>query len=205
MTLREPVRVLLVNDRASVGHDLQAILGANPRIAVIAAVDTLAAAVAVAEREQPNVVIVDDHLAATSGVQACRAISDVCPTARALLLVSKGGTMARTATVLAAAAGYVLRDLDTTAMRDAVLTVGDERRAPDPAGAAAALGRLYELATEGCRDRDVWCSPTLATGLLKLLGEGLSDHEIGEQLDIPIETVRDAVKSLAATLPALRQ
>ena len=197
------VRVLLVIDRPSVRLGLQTVLEANPGIVVVAAVNTMAVGVSEARRLQPDVLVVDEHLGSRSGVEVCRAVRDVCPVVRALLLVSSGGDPALAAVFLAGAAGYVLRDLDTTVLEDAVLAVGRGYPLSDVALAPAVLRRLYRLATDGCRDRDVWNSPRLADSLLELIGEGLSDQEISERLDVPAETIRDAVKSLAAMLPVV--
>ncbi len=199
-----PIRVLLACDRPAVSHGLEGILAANPDIEVVANSPTLDAAIEAAIETQPDVVVVDDHLSPASGVETCRAIRDACPSVRALLLVSAGGATALTATALAGATGYVIRDLNTTLIQDAVIDAGHGRTLYDPDRTADLLHRLHELATDGRRDRDLWRSPALA-GVLDLVGAGLSDHEIGEQLDIPVETVRDAVKSLVATLPALRR
>jgi DNA-binding NarL/FixJ family response regulator len=196
---------MLVNDRPAVRKGLQAVLEANPDIVVAAAVETVPAAVSAAAREHPDVVVVDDYLAKHSGVQACRAIRDAYPPAHALLLVSSGGDEALTATALAGASGYVVRDLDTAHLQSAVLTAGHETPMMDRAGVPELLDRLLRLATEGRRDHDVWCSSRLAHTLLELVGEGLPDHEISERLDIPIETVRDAVRSLVEALPSLRR
>jgi DNA-binding CsgD family transcriptional regulator len=47
----------------------------------------------------------------------------------------------------------------------------------------------------------VWPSPQLAHELLESIADGSSDYEISDRLDIPVETVRDAIRSLAAVLP----
>lgn len=123
MTTDAATGVLLVIDRPSALLGLKAVLEANPEIAVVAAVRTIAAAVSEALRQQPDILIVDERLGSRSGAEVCRAVRDVCPLVQALLLVSSAGDATLRAVVQAGAVGYMLRDLNTTAMQQAVLAV----------------------------------------------------------------------------------
>ncbi|TAK77383.1 MAG: response regulator transcription factor [Dehalococcoidia bacterium] len=124
MTAHGAVRVLLVLDRPLARLGLQVVLEADPEIAVVASVSTIEAAVSAARTEQPDVLIVDERLRPRSGIEVCSAVRNVCPSVRALLLVSSGGASTLQAVVLAGAVGYVLRDLDAAVTRRTVLTAG---------------------------------------------------------------------------------
>lgn len=126
------VGVLLVMNHPSALLGLRAVLEVSSEIVVVAAVRTMAAAVAEARRGQPDVLIVDERLSSCSGAEVCRAVRDVCPLVRALLLVSSASDTALRAVFEAGASGYLLRDLNTAAMRQAVLDTG---RDPSPSRA----------------------------------------------------------------------
>src|SRR6266540_6111326 len=85
------IRVLVVDDSTLVREGLRAVLSTHGKasgIEVIGEAGTVAAGVAEARRLSPDVVLLDIRLPDGSGLDACREIKRITPSARVLILTS---------------------------------------------------------------------------------------------------------------------
>src|SRR5262245_55515579 len=117
------VKLLLVDDRQVVRVGLRALLDARPNLSVVGEAGTVADAVALARRCEPDLVLMDIRLPDGSGVEACREIRSERPAVRVLMLTSYADHDAVFASIMAGASGYLLKQADVEHLVDAVETV----------------------------------------------------------------------------------
>ena len=201
----EQLRVLLVDDHAIVRRGLKAVLQERAEIVVIGEAGGVAEGVAEAARLQPDVVVMDLRLPDGSGVEACRQIRAADPTINVLILTSFADEDALFSAVLAGASGYVLKDLNTNAVQDAVITAGRGGSLLDPQMATRVLERLRR-GEGGHPADDAFATLTpQEERILDMIGEGRTNRQIAEQLTLSEKTVKNYVSQVYAKLHVERR
>ena len=185
----ELIRVILADDHAVVRAGLRAVLGASADIEVIGEAADGAEAVALAERLDPDVVIMDLSMDQLDGATATRQIVDKRLRARVLILTMHAEEDYLLPVLEAGAAGYLMKNAADRELVDAVRTVarGDMFIRPSAAKILArGIGRQDPLAAERARFERL---TEREQNVLKLTAQGYSAPEIGERLFISPKTV----------------
>lgn len=191
--MAERIRVLLVDDHAVVRQGLRSFLELQPDIEVVGEAAGAKAGVEQAARLAPDVVLMDLLMPDEDGVDAIRALRDVAPRVKVLVLTSYLDDTHVFAAVQAGAAGYLLKDVQPDALADGIRQVSQGLAVLHPTIAARLMnrtGRPPSLADFTQRERDV----------LKLLAEGLSNKEIANRLFISEKTVKTHVSNVLQKL-----
>ncbi|HLB75716.1 MAG TPA: response regulator transcription factor [Candidatus Limnocylindria bacterium] len=191
--MAERIRVLLVDDHAVVRQGLRSFLELQPDIEVVGEAAGARDGVELAARLSPDVVLMDLLMPDEDGVDAIRALRDVAPRVRVLVLTSYLDDTHVFAAVQAGAAGYLLKDVQPDALTDGIRQVSQGLAVLHPTIAARLMnrtGRPPSLADFTQRERDV----------LKLLAEGLSNKEIAGRLFISEKTVKTHVSNVLQKL-----
>ena len=131
------LRVMLVDDHEVVRSGIRALLAGTDDIAVTAEACSMREAVTVAERSAPDVVVMDVRLSDGSGIEATRDIRARRPVTKVLMLTSFADDEALFASIMAGAAGYVLKQIRGDELVRAIRTVGQGGNLLDPASPAA--------------------------------------------------------------------
>lgn len=144
---------------------------------------------------RPDVMVLDVRLPDGNGVQVCRDVRSVDPSITGLLLTSAGDQDALMLSVLAGAAGFVIKLAGTNEILDAVRRIGEGKPVLDPALAARVRDDLGRRADElqpplSAREHDI----------LTLVLDGRTDQQVADSLDEPVALVRDAVARLTRRL-----
>ncbi len=137
-----PLRVLLVDDHEVVRDGIKALLSGVEDVVVAAEAGSVHEAVQVAERTQPDVVVMDVRLPDGSGIEATRDIRAQRPATQVLMLTSFADDEALFASIMAGAAGYVLKQIKGAELVRAIRTVGQGQSLLDPAVTKGVLDRL---------------------------------------------------------------
>src|SRR5436190_21381455 len=141
---RPPLRVMLVDDHEVVRGGIRALLIATEDIVVTAEAASVREAIDEAERSRPDVVVMDVRLADGSGIEATREIRARRPKTQVLMLTSFADDEALFASIMAGAAGYVLKEIKSGELLRAIRAVGAGQSLLDPAVTAQVLDRLRE-------------------------------------------------------------
>jgi two-component system response regulator DevR len=190
------VRVFLVDDHEVVRRGVAEVLEDDPGITVAGEAGSVAEALARVPAVRPDVIVVDMRLPDGDGAELCRWLRDRMPGLRCLVLTSFSEQDALEAAVRAGASGFLLKQVRGPALVSAVRTVAaggtlfDEvaptvprARTPDAAGA----DRLALLTDQ---ERTV----------LRLIGEGLTNRQIGQRMGLAEKTVKNYTSHLLAKL-----
>ena len=181
----------------SSGVGVKDLLEAEPDITVIGEAATAASALARIPALRPDVAVLDVRLPDGDGVSVCRDIRSQLPELACLMLTSFGDDEALFDAIMAGAAGYVLKQIRGTDLVGAVRTVAAGRSLLDPQAASRVMARM--------RDQSGRSDPLAGlTGqerkILELIGEGLTNRQIGERLFLAEKTVKNYVSGLFAKL-----
>jgi two-component system response regulator DevR len=191
---RDKIRVFLVDDHALIRQALRDKFAREPDIEVVGEAATAQSVVELVESAQPDVAVLDVQLPDGDGVTICREIRSAVPQTACLMLTGHSGTEALAGAIMAGAAGYVSKENIADTLVAAVRDVAAGRSALDPRAAKLAMDLLRgELAAGpglSGRDRQV----------LELIGDGLTDRQIAQRLNEPVEQAKDEVLSLLGKL-----
>jgi DNA-binding NarL/FixJ family response regulator len=122
-----PIRVLLVDDHAVVRDGITYLLNAQPDVAVVGGADTAVQAVQMAQREQPDVVVMDITLPGLSGIEAIHQVCEVSPSSRVLILSMHSSLEYIYQAYQAGAQGYLLKESAGSEVVSAVRAVNAGR------------------------------------------------------------------------------
>jgi two-component system response regulator DevR len=171
------IRLLLVDNHQIVRTGLATLLRTVPHFLVLGEAGTVAEAVAQARQCAPDVAVMDVRLPDGSGIEACRQIRSERPDARVLMLTSYSDEEAVIASIMAGAAGYLLKDTDAEKLIEGIEAIARGGSLLDPAVTQTVLSWMQRLSTPvpggplaelSEREREI----------LPLIAEGKTNREI---------------------------
>jgi DNA-binding NarL/FixJ family response regulator len=191
------IKVFLLDDHEIVRRGVRDLLEAEPDITVVGEAGTTASALARIPALRPAVAVLDVRLPDGDGVSVCRDIRSKMPELACLMLTSFGDDEALFDAIMAGASGYVLKQIRGTDLVGAVRTVASGRSLLDPEAASRVMARMREAS----RRSDPLAALTgQERKILELIGEGLTNRQIGERLFLAEKTVKNYVSALFAKL-----
>jgi DNA-binding NarL/FixJ family response regulator len=196
------IRVFLVDDHEVVRRGVAALLESEADIEVAGEAATAESAVARIPALKPDVVVLDVRLPDGSGVDVCREVRSKVPDLACLILTSFADDDALFNAVMAGASGYVLKQIHGSDLVGAVRTVAAGQSLLDPHTTATMLRRLRDQAT---RKDPLAALSDQERHILELIGEGLTNRQIGERLFLAEKTVKNYVSNLLSKLSMQRR
>jgi DNA-binding NarL/FixJ family response regulator len=199
---RATIKVFLLDDHEVVRRGVASLLETEPDIQVIGEASTAQQALARIPALRPNVAVLDVRLPDGNGVAVCREIRSQMPEVACLMLTSFTDDDALFDAVMAGAAGFVLKQIHGTDLVGAVRTVASGQSLLDPRSTARMMARLRDQASR--RDPLAVLSDQ-ERRILELIGEGLTNRQIGERMYLAEKTVKNYVSNLLAKLDMQRR
>ncbi|MFC9315611.1 response regulator [Streptomyces nigra] len=205
-TEQNPIRVFLLDDHEVVRRGLTDLLDAEPDISVVGDADTVEHALVRGPALRPHVAVLDVRLPDGDGITVCRELRSQMPELACLMLTSFDDEEALLDAIMAGASGYVLKQIRGSDLVSAVRTVASGQSMLDPATTARLMSSLRadpletssvppELEGLSPRERDI----------LALIGDGLTNREIGRKLYLSEKTVKNHISRLLAKLGVQRR
>src|SRR5258707_4251889 len=142
----EPIRTLIVDDHALFRRGLEIVLVTEPDIEVVGEAGDGTEAVQRAGESLPDVVLMDIKMPRSSGIVACRAIKDVAPSARIIILTMSDEEEDLFDAIKAGASGYLLKDIPLDQVAEAVRSVHGGQSLISPSMAGKLLTEFASLA-----------------------------------------------------------
>ena len=196
-----PTEVFVVDDHEIVRRGLIEMLDMDAGLTVVGEAATVADAIARIDATVPDVVVLDVRLPDGSGVDVCREVRSRHPEVAVLMLTSFTDERAEFEAVLAGAAGYSLKDIRGDALVDAIRAVAAGEVLVD----AQAIAARMEQAQQGATDAGWVALTPQERRVLQLIGEGLTNRQIGERLHLAEKTVKHYVTTLLSKLDMQRR
>ncbi|HWO69899.1 MAG TPA: response regulator transcription factor [Actinomycetota bacterium] len=197
-----PIRVLVVDDHRIVREGLRAMLIDVPEIEIVGEAEDAEGALRLIERERPHVVLLDLRLRRTSGLDACRQITERHPDVHVVFLTVYEDEQYIFEALRAGARGYMLKKATPEDLVRVLQSIQEGEVVIDPS-----LGGRIALRSAALRPGAGW--PGAHRGLtqresevLQHLAKGLDNRSIGRALYISEDTVKSHVKAILRKLGA---
>jgi DNA-binding NarL/FixJ family response regulator len=201
-TAAKQITVFLLDDHEVVRRGVRDLLETEPDIKVVGEAGTASSALARIPALRPDVAVLDVRLPDGDGVTVCREIRSQLPEVACLMLTSFGDDDALFDAIMAGAAGYVLKQIRGTDLVGAVRTVASGQSMLDASAAGQVMARLRNQPAR--HDPLAGLTPQ-ERRILELIGEGLTNRQIGERMFLAEKTVKNYVSGLFAKLGMQRR
>ncbi|MBX9365793.1 response regulator [Streptomyces massasporeus] len=200
-----PIRVFLMDDHEVVRRGVRDLLNEEPDITVVGEAGTAEQALVRVPALRPQVAVLDVRLPDGDGVTVCRELRSRMPELSCLMLTSFDDEEALLDSIMAGASGYVLKQIRGTDLVSAVRTVAAGQSLLDPSATARLMTRLRQ-AQEPEPEPDALPGLTgREREILALIGEGLTNRQIGQRLYLAEKTVKNHISRLLAKLGVERR
>jgi len=198
---REPIRVVVVDDQELFRRGLIMLVAAEDDIDVVGEASDGDEAAELAAATVPDVVLMDVRMPKRSGIEACRTIKQVAPSAKIIMLTVSDEEGDLYDAIKNGASGYLLKDASIDQVAQAIRVVADGQSLISPSMAAKLLEEFKTISSVGTK-QDV-IMPKLTDReleVLNLVARGLNNREIARDLYISENTVKNHVRNILEKL-----
>src|SRR2546421_5077366 len=202
-----PVRVFLLDDHELVRRGIRDLLWAEEDMIVVGEASTAPGALETISQTKPDVAVLDVRLGDAAGdrggIEVCREIRSAHPDVACVMLTSFADDEALFASIMAGAAGYVLKQIRGSDLVDAIRRVARGESLLDPAVTARVLERLRN--PHPVEDDPLADLSPQERKILDHIAEGMTNRQIGEAMFLAEKTVKNYVSNLLTKLGMARR
>jgi DNA-binding NarL/FixJ family response regulator len=191
------IRIFLLDDHEIVRRGIAELIGLQSDLEVVGEAGTAEEALIRITASQPDVAVLDVRLPDGSGVEVCREIRSLFPNIHVLMLTSYSDDEALFNAIMAGASGYVLKEIRGTDLINAIRQVASGKSLLDPSVTERVLERLRN-GNKGSNELSGLTGQEKT--ILNLIGEGMTNRQIGEQMHLAEKTIKNYVSGLLAKL-----
>jgi DNA-binding NarL/FixJ family response regulator len=201
----EPIRVLIADDHALFRRGLEMVLDEETDIELVGQAGDGAEAVKAAGELLPDIVLMDIRMPKISGIEACRAMKEVAPTSKIVILTISDEEEDLFEAIRAGASGYLLKDIPLDEVAEAVRSVHGGQSLINPSMAGKLITEFATLANrDTAEDRTQHVAAPKLTDremeVLKLVARGMNNRDIAKELFISENTVKNHVRNILEKL-----
>jgi two-component system response regulator DevR len=198
------ISVVIADDHDIVRGGLKAALRANADFNVVGEARDGLEAVKQAKALVPDLVVMDVRMPKMSGIEACREIRAET-SSNVLILTSYGDEKAVMAAIIAGAGGFMLKEVQTAQLMDAMRIVGRGGKILDASSSAAVIDQIRRGNVVTDEDRLAQQLSERELNILELISDGMTNREIGEQLYLSEKTIKHHVSDILGKLGLARR
>lgn len=198
------IRVMFVDDHEVVRKGLASLVEAEEDLEVVGEASSGPEAIRVAPIYRPDVVVMDVRMPEGGGIEACRALRDALPQLAVIMLTSYSDDEALFNSIMAGAAGFVLKQIRGHDLIDAIRRVAGGQSLLDPSITAQVLERLRKAKYDDKDPKLARLSPQ-EERILDLVAQGRTNREIAEKIHLSDKTVKNYVSSILSKLEVRRR
>ena len=196
------VRVMLVDDHEIVRRGIADLIGTTDDLEVVGEASGVAEALTRVPQVNPDVAVLDVRMPDGNGIELCRDLKSQLPALNCLMLTSYADDDALFDAIMAGASGFVLKQVLGLDLLEAIRTVGAGGSLLDPRTTAALMNRIR-------REREEQDPLNALTeqerAVFDLIGEGLTNRQIGEKLFLAEKTIKNYVSHVLNKLGMQRR
>jgi DNA-binding NarL/FixJ family response regulator len=197
------IRLLLVDDQSLIRRGLRALLKTDPELEVVGEAENGLEAIALVEKLQPDVAIMDVRMPVMDGVEGTREICQRFPRTKVLVLTTFDDQDYVTQALQAGASGYLLKDTPFEELTQAIRLIqkGYTQLGPGVSGRALAQPLHPNTLANTLEVTDAWSELTARDlEIITLIGQGASNREIAQALFIAEKTVKNRITNILSLL-----
>lgn len=198
------VRVMLVDDYEVVRKGLRAMIEAEPGLEVVGEAGDGEESVRLAQECHPQVVVMDVRMPGGGGVPACRELRDQDPDVQVIMLTSYSDDEALFNSIMAGAAGFVLKQIRGRDLIDAIRKVAAGQTLLDRSVTERVIDRLRR-STAHERDPRLSRLSAQEERILDLVAAGRTNREIARAINLSDKTVKNYVSTILQKLEVQRR
>jgi DNA-binding NarL/FixJ family response regulator len=198
----EGLRVLICDDHALFRRGLEMVLENEPDLEVVGEATDGIQAVEKAQELMPDVVLMDVRMPKRSGIEATQQIKELLPHVKILVLTISDEEADLYDSIKAGAAGYLLKEISTDEVADAIRSVWAGHSRISPAMASKLLTE-FQAMTKRADERQQIAPPRLTDReleVLRLVAKGLNNRDIAKNLYISENTVKNHIRNILEKL-----
>jgi DNA-binding NarL/FixJ family response regulator len=193
----DSTRVYLVDDAELTRRGIVDLLRGNDEFTIVGEAGNAAEALAQLPLLRPDVAVIEPKLPDGSGIDVCREIRLRVPEVNILMLSTQDSDDALFDSIIAGAAGYLLKNIKGADLIENLRTVAAGRSLLDPSVTSRVLQRLRE---GNAREERLGKLTDQERRILELIGEGLTNRQIAEEIHLAEKTVKNYVSNMLAKL-----
>ena len=193
------LRVLIADDHPLFRAGLRALLEATAGMEVVGIAGTGDEVLALAERAEPDVVLMDLHMPGLGGTEATRRIVDSCPSTSVLVVTMFDDDYSVFTAMRAGAWGYVLKDADEEEVLRSIRAVGHGEAIFSPA-IARRMVEFFAVPRSGARPDAFPQLSQREREVLGLIAQGVNNAAIADRLCLSPKTVRNHISNIFSKL-----
>ncbi len=196
------IRVLLVDDQQLIRQGIQILLDTEPDIEVVGQAANGREALEIVDGCRPDVILMDVRMPVMDGVTATGELAKSHPDTAVIILTTFDDDEYIFEGLRAGAHGFLLKDISSEEMAEAVRTVAAGGGLIQPSITRRVVAEFSRLASRDSAGQGDLAEPLTERELevLQLMAQGLSNQEIAEQLIISRGTVKNHVSNLLGKL-----
>jgi len=197
----EAIRVLVVDDHALFRRGLQMVLEQEPDIDVVGEAGDGTEAVDRAAETMPDIVLMDVRMPRRGGIDACSAIKEIVPSAKIIMLTISDEEGDLYDAIKAGAMGYLLKEISIEEVASSIRAVYGGQSLISPSMASKLISEFASMRRGD--ERASVPAPRLTDReleVLKLVAKGLANRDIGKQLYISENTVKNHIRNILEKL-----
>lgn len=200
------ISILLVEDHEVTRAGLRSLLNTHPHLHIAGEAETVTGAVSEAARLRPDVVLLDIRLRDGSGFEVCRRLQTMNLDARVIYLTSFADDEVLFEAIASGADGYLLKEINSRALVDAIENVAAGRSILDPAVTRRVMSRLQGVMQATAPDDGGLSrlSPQ-EFRIVSLVAEGQTNKEIAAVLNLSDKTVKNYLSNAMGKLKTRRR